>query len=65
MSFDNIKEQEVFIGHGDCEEEALYISDEIKRRFGVKKTVVNYIDSVIGAHSGPGTLAVFFLGEKR
>lgn len=65
MSFDNIKEQEVFIGHGDCEEEANYISDEIKRRFGVKKTVVNYIDSVIGAHSGPGTLAVFFLGEKR
>ena len=65
MSFDNIKEQEVFIGHGDCEEEALYISDEIKRRYGVKKTVVNYIDSVIGAHSGPGTLAVFFLGEKR
>ncbi len=57
--------QDIFIVHGDCEEEARYIEREIKRRYRVKNTVVNYVDPVIGAHSGPGTLSVFYLGDKR
>ena len=36
-----------------------------KERFGVKEVVINYVDPVIGAHSGPGTMALFFLADKR
>ena len=36
-----------------------------KERFGVKEVVINYVDPVIGAHSGPGTLALFYLGTQR
>ena len=61
----DIQNQEVFIVHGDCEEEAKYIASEIKKRYKVKKTVYNYIDPVIAAHAGPGTLSVFFIGDKR
>jgi len=61
----DIEKQTVFIVHGDCEEDAKYLEREIKARFGVKEIVYNYIDPVIAAHSGPETLAVFFIGEKR
>lgn len=61
-----IEEQTVFITHGDCLEEAQYLADEIQKRFGVKKPItINYVDPVIGAHSGPGTMALFFLADKR
>ena len=59
------EKQEIFVVHGDCVDEAEYIASEIKKRYNVKKTVVNWVDPVIGAHSGPGTLSVFFMGEKR
>lgn len=61
----DIAEQEVFVAHGDCPEDAEYVAEEIKARFGVKKVAMNYIDAVIGAHSGPGTLAIFFIGKSR
>lgn len=59
------EEQVIFISHGDCEEDAKTVAEEVKRRFGVKKVVIGYVGPVIGAHSGPGTLALFFLGKKR
>ena len=55
----------VFITHGDCLEDAEYVADQVKKRFGVKEVVINYVDPVIGAHSGPGTMALFFLADKR
>ena len=61
----DVANQDIFIVHGDCEDEAEYIDSEIKKRYHVKNTVINCIDPVIGSHSGPGTLAVFFMGEKR
>ena len=61
----DIENQDIFIVHGDCEEEAKYLEKEIKKRYGVKNVVYNCLDSVIAAHSGPGTLAVFFLGKER
>lgn len=61
---DNIAEQSVFISHGDCLEDAEYLADMI-RSLGVKHIVINHVGPVIGAHSGPGTLAVFFLGDVR
>ncbi len=61
----NVREQDIFIVHGDCEDEAKYMADEIKKRCKVKNVVYHYLDPVIATHSGPGTLAVFFLGEER
>ncbi len=55
----------VAISHGDCLEDAEFVAAEIKKRFGIKKTVINYIGPVIGSHSGPGTVALFFYGEVR
>lgn len=60
-----VSEQTVFITHGDCIEDAEYVADLVRERFGVKDIVINYVDPVIGAHSGPGTLALFFLANER
>ena len=57
--------QTVFISHGDCREDADYLAGEIRRRLGVKNFVIGEIGPVIGTHSGPGTMALFFLGSER
>jgi DegV family protein with EDD domain len=59
------EKQVVFISHGDCLEDAEYLKGLITQRFNVKKVVINPIGSVIGSHSGPGTLALFFIGNNR
>ena len=61
----NPSEQTVFISHGDCLEDAEYVADLVRERFGVKQIVINHVGPVIGAHSGPGTVALFFLGTER
>lgn len=58
-------EQTVFISHGDCEEEARALADMIRERAGVKRIMLGYIGPIVGSHSGPGTMAVFFLGDGR
>lgn len=60
-----ISDQVVFITHGDCLEDAEYIANKIRDEFSVHEIHINYIDPVIGAHSGPGTLALFFLADHR
>ena len=60
-----LADQMVFITHGDCLEEAQWLEQQICERFGVRNIVVNCIDPVIGAHSGPGTMALFFLASSR
>ena len=55
----------VFICHGDCIEDARYLEKLVKEKFGVKEVFIGYTGAVIGSHSGPGTLALFFLGEHR
>ena len=57
--------QTIFITHGDCIEDVEALKEEITTRFGITDFVVNYIDPVIGAHSGPGTLALFFLATEK
>ncbi|WP_191396427.1 DegV family protein [Flavonifractor sp. An306] len=57
--------QVVFISHGGCLEDAQKVAQDVKDRFGTKEVVINYVGPVIGAHSGPGTVALFFLGSKR
>ena len=61
----NPAEQTIFISHGDCLDDALKVADDVKGRFGVKAVILGHIGPVIGAHSGPGTIALFFLGSKR
>lgn len=60
-----LADQMVFITHGDCLKEAQWLEQQIRERFGVRDIVVNCIDPVIGAHSGPGTMALFFLASNR
>ena len=55
----------VFISHGDCEEEAKGLAEAIRARYKVDKLVINYVGPVIGNHSGPGTLALFFQGKHK
>ena len=61
----NPSDQTVFISHGDCEEDALTLKRMVEKEFSPKRIEINTIGPVIGAHSGPGTLALFFLGDKR
>lgn len=55
----------VFISHGDCIEDAKLLETILKEKFGVKEVIIGYVGAVIGSHSGPGTLALFFLGSKH
>lgn len=58
-------QQMMFISHGDDEEEALRLRDMARQTFGVEAFVIGPVGPVIGAHSGPGTIALFFVGEER
>lgn len=60
-----VADQTIFITHGDCLEDAEHLRDLIVERFGATDVRINFIDPVIGAHSGPGTLALFFLARHR
>ena len=55
----------VFISHGDCMDDVDRLKEMLKARHGVDVELVTYVGPVIGAHSGPGTLALFFLGKER
>ena len=55
----------VFISHGDCLEEAEYVKKLVQERFGITNFIINPVGPVIGAHSGPGTMALFFMGDER
>lgn len=61
----NPSEQTMFISHGDALEDALYVKSQLQKLYKVKEVEINYVGPVIGAHAGPGTIALFFLGEKR
>ena len=61
----NPAEQTVFISHGDCLEDAQFVAQQVREKLGVTQIQIGYIGPVIGAHSGPGTVALFFLGKER
>ena len=60
----NLKDQTVFISHGDCIDDARYLESMLYEA-GAKEVVISYVGPVIGAHSGPGTMAVFATGDVR
>lgn len=53
------------ISHGDCLEDAELVKKDIEERFGIQNFMINHIGPTIGAHSGPGTIALFFMGDVR
>ena len=55
----------VFIAHGDCPEDAANLESLVKEKYGVKHVYTGYVGPVIGAHTGPGVLVVFFMGKHR
>ncbi len=59
------EEQTAFIGHGDCEEDAKLLAQMLKDTCGVKDVVIGYVGPVIGAHAGPGVIALFYLATNR
>ncbi len=61
----DLENQDIFISHGDCPEDANYLAERIETTYHPKSIYIDYVGPVIGSHSGPGTLALFFLGSKR
>lgn len=59
------EKQTIYISHGDCYDDAKKLADMITAEFGITDILISEVGPVIGAHSGPGTLALFFLGSKR
>ena len=59
------KNTKIFISHGDCQEDAEYVARLVREKFGYETFLINTIGATIGAHAGPGTVALFFLGEYR
>jgi len=55
----------VYISHGDCIADAEVLAAQIKERFGAEVEIIAPVGPVIGSHSGPGTLALFFVGKER
>ena len=55
----------VFIAHGDCPEDAAALETILKEKYGVKNVITGYVGPVIGAHTGPGVLVLFFMGSHR
>lgn len=60
-----VKNDIVFISHGDALEDAEFVKTEIQKRFGIEDFMINNIGPTVGSHSGPGTIALFFLGTSR
>ncbi len=61
----DLQDQTIFISHGDCLNEAMKVGQMIKDKYHAESIIYNTIGPIIGAHSGPGTIAVFFLGSHR
>ena len=55
------REQMVFVSHGDCPEDAKYVADGLYRSEKVTKVILNTLDPVIGIHTGPGSIGIFYM----
>jgi len=66
-TYDSKNNEMIYISHGDCIDDAIYVKDNIIEKLGVKEEMItiNPIGPVIGAHSGVDTLAIFYIGNER
>ena len=63
--YDKTRNEIIFISHGDCIDDVLYVQERIVRLTGITNFFVNEVGPVIGSHAGPGVLAIFFVSDKR
>lgn len=61
----DLQDQVMFICQADCQAEAETVAAQLKQRYGVKEVYINYIGPVIGSHTGPNTMGLFFVGTER
>ena len=61
----DLPSQTMFICHGDCYDDAKFVADYIRERSAIQDIIINYVGPVIGSHTGPGVVSVFFLGTER
>ena len=61
----DLDKQIMFICHADCLAESEQVAAELKRRYGVREVYIHYIGPVIGSHTGPNTMGLFFVGKER
>ena len=61
----DLQDQVMFICQADCQAEAEAVAAQLKQRYGVKEVYINYIGPVIGSHTGPNTMGLFFVGTER
>lgn len=59
------EDQVIAISHGDCAEDAERLKEMILKEYKVRDVIINHVGPVIGAHTGPGVVALFFMGDKR
>lgn len=59
------QEEMVFIMHGDVPEDAAYLENALRERYGVKNIKIGNVGPVVGSHAGPGAIAIVFLATKR
>lgn len=61
----NPEEQTVFIGHGDCIKNAEYLESLVRNRIPVKDVLIGFTGPVIGSHTGPGMVGLFYRGTRK
>ena len=59
------EKQTMFISHGDCLEDAEYVAKILQEKYHVPEIHFNHVGPVIGSHTGPGVVAMFYFGKKR
>ncbi|MGN1032186.1 MAG: DegV family protein [Intestinibacter sp.] len=57
--------KEVFISHGDCIDDAQYLADRIKHKYGIENIIIEDICPTIGAHTAQGAVVVAYFGNER
>ena len=56
---------DVYVIHGDSEEDAKYVKQQVEQRFKVNKVEFTFLEPVIGVHAGPGVIGLVFMGEEK
>lgn len=61
----NKKNDIIFISHGDAYEDAVFVQELVREKFGIEAFLINSVGPVIGAHTGTGVVSLFFVGKVR
>ncbi len=65
VGMEELNNEMIMISHGDCLEDAIYLKEKITEKLGFANFMISEVGPTIGAHSGPGTVALFFHASKR